>query len=193
MSRFQRSDYYGDPELSLAESIKGRMGELTGHPVQGCVYGLMNLRTLGLYFSPVNFYYGYDQEGRLSHFLAEVSNIPWNERHQYAHYLLEENQSPENSKRFHVSPFNPMNQRYQWEISPPGNEIRVTIRVDDDRGAVFTAMLQLQQQPLGVPVVRRELLKKPIMTVYIVARIYWQALRLFLKGVPYVPYTKETL
>ena len=191
LSRFHRPDYYGDPKMPLADAIRKRMAELTGHPVEGEVCGLLNLRTLGLYFSPVNFYYGYDAQGELSHFLAEVSNIPWNERHQYAHYLQAGNFSPENPKAFHVSPFNPRDQHYRWQITAPAQEILVQIEVEDERGRVFTARLELQKKPLMIGPVRRILLKKPVMTLFIVAGIYWQALKLFIKGVPYVPYTKE--
>jgi DUF1365 family protein len=41
--------------------------------------------------------------------------------------------------------------------------------------------------------VRKELLKKPAMTMYMVVKIYWQALKLYAKGVPYVAYEKETV
>ncbi|PIE56039.1 MAG: hypothetical protein CSA34_06410 [Desulfobulbus propionicus] len=60
LCRFYRNDYYGSAAQPLAAAIKERMAELTGEPVSGEVYGLLNMRTLGLYFSPVNFYYGYD-------------------------------------------------------------------------------------------------------------------------------------
>ena len=70
--------------------------------------------------------------------------------------------------------------------------MRIQIDVDDDRGSVFSAMLSLERQPLSLQSVRRKLLKTPVMTLYIVFRIYWQALQLYVKGVPYVPYTKET-
>ena len=44
----------------LADCVRDKMKELTGREVTGGVFGLLNLRTLGLYFSPVNFYYGFD-------------------------------------------------------------------------------------------------------------------------------------
>ncbi len=193
LSRFYRPDYYGDPIVPLADAIRGRMEELTGEPVTGQVCGLMNMRTLGLYFSPVNFYYGYDKEGTLSHFLAEVSNIPWNERHQYCHYLLDKGLMLQQKKEFHVSPFNPETQRYSWDLKAPQENISVGLSVDDDRGKIFQAFLNLQRHPLTIKSVTRQLLKKPVMTVFIVAGVYWQALKLYIKGVPYVPYEKETL
>lgn len=192
-SRFHRPDYYGDAALPLADSVRNRMEELTGYPVEGKVFGLMNMRTLGLYFSPVNFYYGYDGQGKLTHFLAEVSNIPWNERHQYAHFVGEKRYDHDNPKGFHVSPFNPLDQHYRWKLKAPDESVFVQIDVDDERGHVFTAQLDLERRPFELGVARREILKKPVMTLYIVAGIYWQALKLYLKGVPYVPYGKETV
>ena len=191
LSRFHRPDYYGDPEVPLHRAIKIRMAELTGIEVEGSVCGLLNLRTLGLYFSPVNFYFGYGADNELTHFLAEVSNIPWNQRHQYAYHMPHDGLEPTQPKQFHVSPFNGLDQTYRWQITPPGEQIRITLHVDDDRGHVFTAALTLDRHPLKRSVIRNQLVKKPIMTASIVTGIYWQALKLFLKGVPYVPYHKE--
>lgn len=193
ISRMQRSDYLGDPQLSLADAVRSRMLELTGHAATGQVCGLMNMRTLGLYFSPVNFYYGFDGDGNFTHFLAEVSNTPWNERHQYAYHVADSQYELWQSKAFRVSPFNPLQQQYRWSIRPPGEELGVAIVVSDSRGEIFEARLQLARQELNRTTVRRLLLKKPIMTASIVGGIYYQALRIYLKGVPYVPYEKEAV
>ncbi len=193
ISRMQRSDYLGDPQLPLADAVRARMLELTGHPVIGQVCGLMNMRTLGLYFSPVNFYYGFDGDGRFTHFLAEVSNTPWNERHHYAYHVADGCYELTQSKAFQVSPFNPLQQQYRWRIGPPGGKIGVSIAVSDDRGEIFEARLQLERQHLEKATVRRMLLKKPIMTAFIVVCIYYQALKIYLKGIPYIPYKKETV
>lgn len=192
LSRFHRPDYYGDPQQPLADAIRSRMRELTGEPVSGEVCGLMNMRTLGVYFSPVNFYYGYDNKGNLSHFLAEVSNIPWNERHQYGHFIGRGMLSPDHPKEFHVSPFNSKKQHYNWKLTAPGPSVSVQLDVSDSRGHIFTAQLNLTRQPLSLSSVRARLLRKPAMTLSIIASIYWQAFHLYRKGVPYIPYTKET-
>jgi DUF1365 family protein len=193
MSRFHRPDYYGDPALPLADAIRNRMEELTGQLVTGQVCGLLNMRTLGLYFSPVNFYYGYDRRGNFTHFLAEVSNIPWNERHQYAHYVADGGLKPNHQKQFRVSPFNSVNQHYSWKLKAPDETLSVQLAVDDERGHIFEALLNLRRCPFTKRSVTRELLRKPAMTLFIVAGIYWQALKLYRKGVPYVPYEKEMI
>jgi DUF1365 family protein len=168
------------------------MRRLTGEAVSGKVFGLLNLRTIGLYFSPVNFYFGFSSSGEPTHMLAEVSNTPWNERHHYAHLLSGRKTETANDKDFKVSPFNPSNgQQYRWRIQPPGASVAVSLGVHDQRGHVFEASLLLKRQPFSIDSARALLLRKPAMTVFIVAGIYWQAMRLFFKGVPYVPYAKE--
>jgi DUF1365 family protein len=191
LNRFRRADYLGPANESLHLCVKGKLEEMTQKPVTGEIWGLLNLSSLGLYFSPINFYFGYDLQGNCTHLLAEVSNTPWNERHYYAHDLTEPGREIRHAKEFHVSPFNPMEQEYRWQIEPPGERVRIRIEVSDRRGHIFDATIQLQQQPLTTAVARAQLLKKPLMTGFILAAIYWQALRLYLKKVPYVPYMKK--
>jgi uncharacterized protein len=193
LSRLCRRDYLGDSGVSLADAVRARMQEITGEPVSGGVYGLMHMRTLGLYFSLVNFYYGYGADGRFTHFLAEVSNTPWNERHHYAYHVADGGYDLLQSKAFQVSPFNPLQQQYRWRIGPPGENVGVAIKVSDRRGDIFEARLHLERQPLNLSVVRRLLMKKPVMTAFIVAGIYYQALKIYIKGIPYIPYGKEAL
>lgn len=193
INRYCRRDYLGEPTIPLGKSVRQRMKELTGSEVTGGVCGLLNLRTLGLFFSPVNFYYGYDRDGNLSHFLAEVSNTPWNERHHYAYGLRQAPYQMEQVKAFHVSPFNPMTQHYRWRLEAPGETLAVTIEIDDERGDIFSANLRMQRRTLDRATIVPFLIKKPVMTAFIVGGIYYQALKIFLKGIPYIPYRKEAV
>lgn len=191
-NRFYRPDYLGENSITLGDAVKQRMFELTGKKVTGNVYGLINLRTCGLYFSPVNFYYGYGKDNELTHFLAEVSNIPWNERHHYCHLVADGETNYISEKKFKVSPFNPVAQEYRWEITKPEKTITISLEVHDARGHIFNASLDLTRHSLTFSSLLKQLLRKPVMTIFIVAGIYWQALKLFLKGIPYIPYQKET-
>lgn len=193
LARLRSLDYLGATAKPLADQARKTMTDLTGRPVTGEVTALLNLRTLGLYFSPVNFYFGHDTSGRCSHLLAEVSNIPWNERHHYAFVLADGAGSPRHPKKFKVSPFNPVEQQYRWHIVPPGETARIEIEVDDQRGRVFNARLELTRRPLDRATLRSQMIRRPAMTAAMVGAIYWQALRLYLKRVPYIPYRKETI
>ena len=53
--------------------------------------------------------------------------------------------------------------------------LTVQLGVDDERGRIFQALLNLKRHPFTRGSVTRQLLKKPAMTVYMVAGIYWQA------------------
>lgn len=193
LSRFRRADYLGDPSRSLSDCVRDTMERLTGRKVSGKVFGLVNLRTAGLYFSPVNFYYGFDDSGKASHLLAEVSNIPWKERHCYGHYLDNEKRTENsNDKVFKVSPFNPSNnQTYKWIIRAPSETIAINLGVHDQRGHVFEAALRFDRKPFSKESARKLIIKKPVMTAFIIAGIYWQAMKIFLKGIPYIPYERE--
>ena len=85
-----------------------------------------------------------------------------------------------------------MDQEYRWQVEVPQDRVMVKIEVHDQRGHIFDAAINLKRQALTLPVIRPQLIKKPVMTAFILFGIYWQALKLYLKKVPYVPYKKES-
>ena len=82
------------------------------------------LRMFGIYFSPVNFYFLRDELGVFTHMMAEVSNTPWNERH---YYLVDMDKQEDTQKEFHVSPFNPLDMTYKWNVGIPGEVFFMTL------------------------------------------------------------------
>lgn len=178
--QFKRSDFLGDPERDLHSCVLEKMSQLAGQPLSGKVFLLSPLRTFGLYFSPVNFYYLQDEEGQFSHLLAEVSNTPWNERHCY---LVDLHQQLDSPKVFHVSPFNPLDMQYKWRISQPQEQLSVDLSCHQS-SKQFVAKLNLSRQALNSNSLKRVVLKIPSITIKTVVGIYWQALKLFMKGVP---------
>lgn len=182
---FRRADYLRGTTGDLTTAVLDKMGSLAKTKLSGRVFFLGNLRTLGLYFSPINCYF-LQQEGAdtYSHMLAEVSNTPWNERH---YYLLDLSEPLEHDKAFHVSPFNPLDMRYEWQIKAPYNkpENKSVIHLAAIKGERhFTATMRLQRHELNRKAIRNVLLRYPINTLTTMLAIYWQALRLWLKKTP---------
>ncbi len=181
--RFKREDYFGDPKQPLQQAILEKMSELAGQNLTGKVFLLGQTRTFGLYFSPVNFYYLQRADGSFSHLLAEVSNTPWDQRHCY---LVDLDQQQDSAKAFHVSPFNPMDMQYKWKISQPQQRLTVSLSCHKDIKH-FVANIDMQRIELNSSSLLNVLLSIPSMTIKTVFGIYWQALKLFIKGVPFYP------
>ncbi len=148
---------------------------------QGRVLQLANLRNFGIHFSPVNFYFAFDRTDQLCYLLAEVTNTPWLEQH---FYLVDLRQPEPNEKVFPVSPFMHLDMQYQWRIKYSQKQILINIENHTDK-KIFDATLQLQHQPFEQKFGYFLLRYWPAMTLKIIGGIYWQALRLFLKGIPF--------
>jgi DUF1365 family protein len=196
-ARFKRSDFLGDPHLPLQQEVRRRIFEETGSSHRGPIYLLANLRYFGFSMNPIACYYCFSEdESRLEFLVAEVNNTPWNERHSYVLPGPEQGRwlRTEFDKQFHVSPFNPMEMRYHWRSSTPDHRL-VLHMANTHRGErVFDASLSLAAREMTAANLNRTLWRYPLMTARIALAIYWQALRLFIKGVPFYshPSTKPS-
>jgi len=148
------------------------------------VFLLAQPRSWGWLFNPVSFYFCY-RGGQLSSVVAEVTNTPWNEVHAYvldAGGAQDADMEFQFPKRFHVSPFMPMDLDYHWRIRADQVAIEVAMRVLRDGQETFFAGLYLQPQPLTERTLRRGALTYPLQNARTLARIYWQAWRMWRKG-----------
>jgi DUF1365 family protein len=187
LAEFRRSDFLGDPDLPLADEVRRRIREETGKDHSGPIYLLANLRYFGHVMNPIACYYCFNaDESRLEHVVAEVNNTPWDERHSYVLPGPDAGQwlKTEFDKAFHVSPFNSMAMRYNWRSNTPGKRLVLHMENTDQGDKVFDATLSLSAQPMSAANLNKNLFRYPFMTIKVGFAIYWQALRLYLKGVP---------
>lgn len=188
LAEFRRSDFLGDPAVPLVDAVRARIREVTGETHTGPIYLLANLRYFGYSINPITCYYCYAQDGeRLEYLVAEVTNTPWEERHSYVLRGPESGQwlRTEFDKGMHVSPFNPMAMRYHWRSNLPGERLSLHLENHAAGAKVMDATLALEARPLTGASMARLLAVYPFMTARVGLAIYWQALRLFLKGVPF--------
>lgn len=193
-ARFRRSDYMGDPAVPLADAARDLVAERTGTRPGGPVRLLANPRYWGVGFNPVAFYflYGAEPADGATAMIAEVTNTPWGERRSYVLGTGPDGLRGNFEKRLHVSPFMPMEQSYEWSATEPGERLAVSIRNGDAEGRqVFEASLALRRREIAPRAMRSLLLRYPPMTISTIARIYWNAVKLKVKGAPYFSPPKQ--
>lgn len=183
---WRRADYLGDPAVPLDEAVRDLVQERIGTRPAGPVRMLAQVRTWGIGFNPVAFYWCFDAGGeRVEAVVAEVTNTPWGERHAYV-AAADGNASnvlvSRHAKALHVSPLMDMELEYVWRISTPGERIAISIANERDGEVVFDAGLALRRREITRRSLTTILLRHPFVTAQVLVRIYAEALRLKLKG-----------
>ncbi len=190
--RFRRRDYLGDRGQPLARAVAQRLAELGAPEPRGPIRLLAQLRSWGMCFNPVSFYYCFAPDGRkLQTVLAEVTNTPWGERHSYAIAPAGDG-SPllrgTFDKQLHVSPFMGMDHVYEARATTPAHTLSVHIESRRGDQTVFDATLAMERRELTPAAARAVTVRYPLATARVLALIYGRALGLKLAGARVYPH-----
>ncbi len=163
--------------------LKQAVLDLVGDPSIERVLMLTQPRVLGYVFNPVSFFWCYRGDDSLACVVAELNNT-------FGERLPEVLRGPtlryEQRKRLHVSPFFGLDQSYEYAFSQPGDEVWARIHVRDDDGSrPLTAVLHGRRRELTNHSLAMLLLRFPLQPLQVIALIHWQALRLWLRRVPF--------
>ncbi|WP_221327167.1 DUF1365 domain-containing protein [Actinoplanes sp. L3-i22] len=185
LASFRAGDHFGDPARSIRQNVEAY---LAGHGIDldgGRIRLLTNARVLGYVFNPLSVYWCHRADGSLAAVVAEVHNT-YGGRHCYL-LRTDERGVASTAKSFYVSPFNDVSGDYRLSLPEPGERLSLTVALDRDGGRPFVASLRGRRRPATTGA----LLRHPLVTVAVALRIRIQGIRLYLRGLPVVPRTKE--
>jgi DUF1365 family protein len=142
-------------------------------------------RVLGWAFKPVSFWYAERRDRSLAAIVVEVNNT-FGQRHCYLFDgdTLAYGRELRADKALHVSPFNQVSGSYRFLFWRDARRTLVRIDHDDPDGALLRTSVSGALQPLTAARMRRAVLAMPLLGLGVIVRIHWQALKLFIKGLP---------
>jgi len=146
---------------------------------------------LGYVFNPISVYYCHRPDGTLAALVYEVSNT-FGERHSYvigvragdgARGVIRQRAE----KALYVSPFAGMDMAYAFRGAEPGARLHLVVEATDAEGVLILAAMAARRHELTDRAILATTLALPLATLKVTAAIHWEALKLWLKGVPLVP------
>ena len=88
------------------------------------------------------------------------------------------------AKALHVSPFLDTDMRYTFRLTQPAEKLALRVTGHDDAGALIVATLNATRHELTDRTLAKALVIYPLLTLKVIAAIHWEALLLWLKGLP---------
>lgn len=177
-----------DTSKNIRQHITGYLKQNGVDIGNGRIMLLTNLCTLGYQFNPVSFYFCYNKHDEVVCSVVEVCNTFLEMKPYFLgagtrtgqHFHLN------TTKYFYVSPFIDMDTNFDFNLDTPGEKLN--IRIDDfkqDGTRFFISTLNGNKVPLTDGKLLQYFFSFPLITLQVIGLIHWQALKLWLKKLPF--------
>ena len=170
----------GTPLRPWIEKLLSREG--VERPARIMLYCLP--RVFGYEFNPLAMYCAYDDEDHLIGVVYQVRNTD-GDLSPYVANIKRDGLRHGSDKTFYVSPFIDGNQQYGFTLRPSEDAVSLRIKVVSPAGLTLIATEVGEARNLSDAVLLKLALLKPFMSFKITLGIYYEAVRLRLKGAPF--------
>ncbi len=176
-----------DKTKSIREQVTRYLSENGVTIGKGRIMLLTNLNVLGYNFNPVSFYYCYDEDTTPLCVVAEIGNT-FGEMKPFLmskEHLSDNNYHLNTTKYFYVSPFIDHDTNFDFNLGIPGEKLN--IRIDDYKNEerFFISTLTGIKKPISNSNLLWYSIRFPFITLKIITLIHWNAIKLWLKKIPY--------
>jgi len=146
-------------------------------------------RVMGYIFNPVCFYFISDREGKPRCAVVEVRNTfrelkPW---------LISDHRKDKRGgqfrlrtrKNFYVSPYSSLEDEFEFRVGVPGEKVEIYIDNIEDGKTTLVSWIRGERKALTDGRLLWYCFRFPLLTVGVIFRIHWQALKLWMKRIPF--------
>jgi len=146
-------------------------------------------RVMGYIFNPVCFYFISDQNRNPRCVVVEVRNTfrelkPW---------LISDQRNGGDGAQFHlrtrknfyVSPYSSLEAEFDFRVGVPGDRVEIHIDDIEDGRTTLVSWIRGERKALTDGRLLWYCFRFPLLTVGVIFRIHWQALKLWLKRIPF--------
>ncbi len=145
---------------------------------------LTHLRTLGHLFNPISLFF--ITTANHKYCLAEVGNT-FKEQKLYLLPQKQGNFHHRQTKHFYVSPFIKADADFLFQVKEPDKTLDYSIKTIEQGQTVLNAHVQGVLLPLTQFNLLKTLVSFPLLTLRVIGRIHLEALKLYLKRLPFYP------
>jgi uncharacterized protein len=185
LAAFEARDHLGDPRRTIRANVDSYLRSNDIDLGGGQVLMLAHARVFGYVFNPLTLFWCHRADGTLGCVIAEVHNT-YGQRHAYLLHTDDRGRARV-PKEFYVSPFYPVDGSYLMSLPRPGPRLALNISLARPDGTRFTAGVRGTATRAGPRALVHSVMRHPWSTAVVSARIRWQGIKLYLRGLRPVP------